>query len=91
MSSWINARRLAAVICLALLLLATLIPAGSGLLSAILTPLWLFLAAVVLIALHRCREVCNALSFLSPRSIPHELHPFFQASDMTLAGLSTAE
>ena len=67
MTSRINARRLAAVICLALLLLATLIPAGSGLFSAILTPLWLFLAAVVLIAIHRRREVCNAPSFFVPQ------------------------
>jgi hypothetical protein len=67
MSSWINARKLLAVISLALLLLATLIPAGSGLLSAILAPLWLFLAAVVVVAIRRGNEVCNPPSFFVPQ------------------------
>jgi hypothetical protein len=75
MSSWLNARRLTAVFCLALLLLATLIPAGYGLVYAILVPLWLFLAVVALIAIHRGREVCHAPCFfvcrtLSPRAPP---------------------
>jgi len=67
MSSWINARRLTAIFCLALLLLATLIAAGSGLFSAILTPLWLFLAAVVVVAIQCGNEVCNAPSFFVPQ------------------------
>ncbi len=67
MSRWINTRRLTAVFCLALLLLATLIPAGSSLLFAILTPLWLFLAAVVLIAIQRGYEVSGAPNFFVPQ------------------------
>jgi len=67
MGNWINARRLTAVLCLALLLLATLIPAGSGLLSAILTPLWLLLAAVVVIAIQRGNDVGNAPSLFVPQ------------------------
>ena len=79
MSSWINARRLVAVICLALLLLATLIPAGSGLLSAILAPLWLFLAVVVLIAIHRGREVCNAPCFFVRRALSSRAPPILSS------------
>jgi hypothetical protein len=75
MSSWFNARRLTAVICLALLLLGTLIPAGSGLLSAILTPLWLFLVAVVLIAIHRRPEDWHPLCFFVRRTLSSRAPP----------------
>ena len=79
MSTWINARKLLAVICLALLLLATLIPAGSGLLSAILAPLWLFLAAVFIIAIHRGHEVCNAPIFFVRRVLSSRAPPILSS------------
>ena len=91
MSSWINARRLTAVFCLALLLVATLIPAGYGLPYAILVSLWLFLAAVVLIAIHRGREVCQLAWFFVCRTLSSRPPQFFQLSDKTLAVFLTAE
>ncbi|PYT32752.1 MAG: hypothetical protein DMG58_09525 [Acidobacteria bacterium] len=75
MSSWINARRLTAVFCLALLLVATLIPAGYGLPYAILVPLWLFLAAVVLITIHSGREVCQLPWFFVGRTLSSRAPP----------------
>ena len=79
MSSWINARRLTAVFCLALLLLATLVPAGSGLLYAMLAPLWLFLAAVVLIAIHGGLEVCQPPCFFVCRTLSSRAPPILSS------------
>jgi hypothetical protein len=80
MSGWsnarrLNARRLTALFCLVLLLLATIIPAGYGLPYAILMPLWLFLAAVVLIAIHRGREVCHPPCFFVRRTLSSRAPP----------------
>jgi len=79
MSSRVNARKLVAVICLTLLLLATLSPAGSGLLSAMLTPLWLFLAAVVLIAICRRPEVCHLPCFFVYRILCSRAPPILSS------------
>jgi hypothetical protein len=42
-----RARRLVAILCLAALLVAALAPASSGVLDAILIPLWLFFAVLL--------------------------------------------
>lgn len=75
----LNARKLTAVFCLALLLLATIIPAGYGLPYAILVPLWLFLAAVVLIAIHCDHEVCHPPCFLVRRTLSSRAPPILSS------------
>jgi len=47
----IQARRSIALVCLAVCLLAALVPTASGLPFDVLAPLWLFFAAVVCLAL----------------------------------------
>jgi hypothetical protein len=79
MSSWTNARRLTAVFCLALLLVAALIPAGYGLPYAILMPLWLFLAAIVLIAIHTGHEVSRPTLFLVRRTLSSRAPPILSS------------
>jgi hypothetical protein len=49
----IQARKSIALVCLAVLLLAALVPVPSGLPFAILAPLWLFFAAVVCVSVVR--------------------------------------
>jgi hypothetical protein len=48
-----QARRLVALLCLALVLAATLTPGAPGLFSAVLVPLWFFVAAVVVFSMRR--------------------------------------
>jgi hypothetical protein len=76
---WLTARRLTALFCLALLLLATIIPAGYGLPYAILAPLWLFLAAVVLIAIHRGDELCHPPCFFVRRTLSSRAPPILSS------------
>jgi len=57
----IQARKSIALVCLAVLLLAALVPVASGLPFAIFAPLWLFFAAVVCVALVRPADDRNAL------------------------------
>ncbi len=54
-------RRSIALFCLAVLLLAVLIPGASGLPFATLAPLWLFVAAVAILSIH-----CTALDSGAP-------------------------
>ena len=55
-----NARRLAVVLCVAVLLIAVLVPAASGLPFGILVPLWLFFAAIVALSIRPPVEDCHA-------------------------------
>ena len=75
MKSLSHARRPVALICLAVLLIAALIPAASGLPSFILAPLWLFFAAIVLFSIRLSFDDCDAkqipyLSILPSRAPP---------------------
>jgi tryptophan-rich sensory protein len=75
MCSRLHARKLAAVFCLALLLVAALIPAASGLLYAIPALLWLFFAAIVTVSIRRAIEEDSPqrtafLSILASRAPP---------------------
>ena len=47
----IQARRLVALLCLALVIAAALTPGAPGLFSAVLAPLWFFVAAVVVFSI----------------------------------------
>ena len=61
MRTLIHARRLIALFCLAVFLLAALVPAASGLAFANLAPLWLFFAAVVCVSLVGAADDQNPL------------------------------
>jgi hypothetical protein len=75
MRTLLNARRWIAVLCLAVLLIAALIPAASGLPFAILVPLWLFCAAIATFSIRSAFDDCGAqpipyLLILSSRAPP---------------------
>ena len=75
MRTLIQARRLVAFLCLAVLLVAALTPATSGPLCAILVPLWLFFAAIVIVSICLAGEDYSApliplLSLAAPRAPP---------------------
>lgn len=59
-----SARRLIAFLCLVAVLLAAITPATSGLFLAILVPLLLFVAAVVIVPIGREPESGDAPAFL---------------------------
>ncbi len=61
MRTLIQARKSIALVCLAVFLLAALVPFASGLPFAIFAPLWLFFAAVVCVALFRPADDRNPL------------------------------
>jgi hypothetical protein len=71
----IPARRLVALLCLAVVLCAALLPGASGLFCAVLVPLLLFVAAVIVFS--KRREIADSapqhfpfLSALAPRAPP---------------------
>jgi hypothetical protein len=75
MRTLLHARRCVGVLCLAILLIAALIPAASGLPFGILVPLWLFCAAIVTLSIRSSFEDCDAqpipyLSILPSRAPP---------------------
>jgi hypothetical protein len=75
MRRMLHARRFVVFLCLALVLLAAVTPAASGLFYAILVPLWLFVAFILAVPLRREAEVSKPLlfpflSFLPSRAPP---------------------
>jgi hypothetical protein len=48
-----DARRLVALLCLAVVLYAALTPGASGLFFAVLVPVWFFVAAIVVLSMRR--------------------------------------
>lgn len=75
MQAFLSARRSIAFLCLAVLLIAALIPASSGLPLGTLVPLWLFFAAIVALSIRRPIENFNPpqaafLSILPSRAPP---------------------
>jgi hypothetical protein len=52
----LDARKLVAVLCLAVVLVAALTPSASGLLHAILVPAWVFVAAILVFSI---REIAD--------------------------------
>jgi len=59
----VRSRRLIAVFCIAVLIAAAFTPTTSGLLFALLTPLWLFFAAVNTIS------ICGPVEDFGPRQL----------------------
>ena len=58
-----SARRLIVILCLAAILFAALTPTASGLLLAILAPLWFFFSAFVGVHIRNAAGQCNPLRF----------------------------
>jgi hypothetical protein len=70
-----HARRAVALFCLAALLIAALIPAASGLPFGILVPLWVFVAAIVTLAISRAAEDSSPLRVSCVAVLPSRAPP----------------
>jgi len=75
MQAFFDARRSIALFCLAVLLIAALTPAASGLPFGILVPLWIFVAVIVTLSIRRAADdssplLVSCLSVLKSRAPP---------------------
>ena len=75
MQALFQARRSIALFCLAVLLIAALIPAASGYPVGILVPLWIFVAVIVTLSIRRAADdsghlLVSYLSVLKSRAPP---------------------
>ncbi|MGO9096417.1 MAG: hypothetical protein ACLQGV_14500 [Bryobacteraceae bacterium] len=68
-------RKLIALFCMAALLLASLAPASSGPLHAIMAPFWLFFALLAVAAVRRATEECDPGAFPFVPAVPARAPP----------------
>jgi len=70
-----ESRRLIALVCLAVVLLAALAPGASGLPVALLAPFWLFFGLILSVPERREGEACDPLAFPALSVVPSRAPP----------------
>jgi hypothetical protein len=75
MQALLHTRQSIALFCLAVLLIAALIPAASGLPFGILVPLWTFVAAIVTFSIGRTAEDSSPLRVACVPVLPSRAPP----------------
>jgi hypothetical protein len=68
-------RKLIALFCMAVILIAMLTPASAGPFNAILAPFWLFFALLAAVAVRRATEECDPCAFPFAPAVPARAPP----------------